>query len=72
MTKHEFGGVWTQLKLDVFRDYVNFFTTALKNRNFNLHYADAFAGTGQQNLKLSKGRIFSSQERILRDRCVLH
>lgn len=56
MTKHEFGGVWTQLKLDVFRDYVNFFTTALKNRNFNLHYADAFAGTGQQNLKTIEGQ----------------
>lgn len=55
-TKHEFGGPWTQLKLDVFRDYVNFFTTALKNRNFNLHYADAFAGTGQQNLKTVEGQ----------------
>lgn len=56
MTKHEFGGIWTQLKLNVFRDYVNFFTTALKNRNFNLHYADAFAGTGQQNLKTTEGQ----------------
>ncbi|MCK7547152.1 three-Cys-motif partner protein TcmP [Marinobacter koreensis] len=56
MTKHEFGGPWTQLKLDVFRDYVRFFTTALKNKNFNLHYADAFAGTGNQNLKTEEGQ----------------
>lgn len=56
MTKHEYGGAWTRVKLDVFRDYVNFFTVALKNKNFNLHYADAFAGTGKQNLKTTDGQ----------------
>lgn len=51
MAKHEFGGIWTRQKLDVLRDYIYFFTTALKNRNFNLHYADAFAGTGSQDTR---------------------
>ena len=62
MTRHEFGGGWTQQKLDILRDYVYFFTTALKNRNFTLHYADAFAGTGAQDVKTSdsQGNLLES------------
>lgn len=46
MTTHKFGGVWTEIKLNVLRDYLNFYTSALKNQHFSLIYIDAFAGTG--------------------------
>jgi three-Cys-motif partner protein len=45
---HVYGGIWTQKKLEVLREYLGFYTTALKNKGFTLHYADAFAGTGSQ------------------------
>lgn len=43
---HKFGGIWTQKKIEVLEQYLGFYVQALKNQNFNLHYADAFAGTG--------------------------
>lgn len=55
MTKHEFGGVWTRIKLSILQDYVHFFTTALRKKGFTLHYADAFAGTGSQSAKTKNG-----------------
>ena len=42
----EFGGEWTRLKLDILREYLNAYTTALKFQ-FQLLYLDAFAGTGE-------------------------
>ena len=50
--KHEFGGLWTRKKLELLRKYVNFYTSALKNLPFRLHFVDAFAGTGRQDIKL--------------------
>lgn len=50
--KHTFGGLWTRKKLAVLEDYLKFYTTALRNKPFTLHYADAFAGTGSQNPKV--------------------
>ena len=44
--EHNFGGVWTVLKLGVLRQYLQFFTTALRNQGFKLIYIDAFAGSG--------------------------
>jgi three-Cys-motif partner protein len=44
---HQFGGLWTQQKLQVLEEYLRFYATALKNQGFTLHYADAFAGTGR-------------------------
>lgn len=43
---HQFGGVWTRKKLEVLEAYLKFYVTALKNTGLNLHYVDAFAGTG--------------------------
>lgn len=43
---HKFGGVWTRKKLDILSKYLAFYTQALKNQSFKLHYVDAFAGTG--------------------------
>ncbi len=42
----EFGGPWTQEKLDILRRYLDGYTTALKNQPFNLIYVDGFAGAG--------------------------
>ena len=41
-----FGGEWTKQKLDILERYLGFYTTALKNQNFELLYIDAFAGMG--------------------------
>lgn len=42
----DFGGPWTREKLNILEHYLNAYTTALKNKRFNLVYIDAFAGTG--------------------------
>jgi len=43
---NQFGGTWTQEKLQILRGYLERYTTALKRQQFNLVYVDAFAGTG--------------------------
>lgn len=42
-----FGGPWTQAKLSILGEYLDRYTTALKNQAFDLIYVDAFAGEGQ-------------------------
>lgn len=42
----QFGGPWTEEKLDILESYLDTYTTALKNQPFDLVYVDAFAGTG--------------------------
>lgn len=49
---HKFGGEWTQLKLNILESYLHFFATALKKQYFNIIYIDAFAGTGECEIKL--------------------
>lgn len=46
MSTHEFGGRWTAKKLDILREYLQFFTTALRGTSFKLVYVDTFAGSG--------------------------
>ena len=41
-----FGGRGTQRKLEILAKYADFYSTALKDMPFTLHYFDAFAGTG--------------------------
>ncbi len=60
MMDHEFGGIWTRQKLEILKKYLSFYTIALKNQPFTLHYADAFAGTGTQTQKKK-----ASQEDLL-------
>lgn len=43
----KFGGSWTSKKLDIVEAYLDSYTTALKNKRFDLSYIDAFAGTGK-------------------------
>ena len=42
----QFGGSWTDQKLQRVRDYLIAYQEALKNQPFTLEYIDAFAGTG--------------------------
>ena len=42
-----FGGEWTKEKLEMLRQYLDAYTTALKNQSFKLVYIDAFAGSGR-------------------------
>jgi three-Cys-motif partner protein len=60
MTIHSFGGPWTLIKLDMLGRYLTFFNTALQrqpspDRPFERIYIDAFAGTGQCEIKLTDG-----------------
>lgn len=45
--KKDFGGGWSDKKLDVLAEYLQQYTTALKKQPFELIYIDAFAGAGR-------------------------
>jgi three-Cys-motif partner protein len=45
VTKHTFGGPWTEKKLRILGKYLSFYTTALRGK-FRTVYIDAFAGNG--------------------------
>lgn len=75
-SEDEFGGLWTEVKLDIVEKYLNAYTTALKqkphpDRPFRLLYIDAFAGSGwvvqddPENLG-AKRRIPGSADRAAR------
>ena len=50
MSEHNFGGGWTAQKLDILREYLEFFTVAL-NGKFKLIYVDTFAGSGKCTIR---------------------
>lgn len=64
-TEHRFGGAWTEIKLKVLRDYLHFYTTALKSKNFNLLYIDAFAGTGERTVGDEQPSLLGSEGHLL-------
>jgi len=56
-----FGGSWTEKKLEILKNYLNSYNTALKNQPFKRVYIDAFAGTGyrqQRKLQYDNPDIF--------------
>lgn len=57
-------GQWTEVKLSILRDYLNFYTNALKNQPFNLIYIDAFAGTGERAQKIEAAPLWHEEEEI--------
>lgn len=64
--KHSFGGPWTQIKLDLLNRYLTFFNTALQNqpsttKPFQRIYIDAFAGTGECEIKLAETTLCTIQ-----------
>jgi three-Cys-motif partner protein len=48
---HQFGGTWTDQKLDVLEGYLAAYTTALQKAKFTKGYIDAFAGSGYRDAK---------------------
>lgn len=59
----EFGGPWTQTKLECVRKYMHAYRQALKNQPFELEYVDGFAGNGE----LALPALPSAQEAVLFD-----
>lgn len=60
--KHSFGGPWTQIKLDLLGRYLVAFNLALQNspsasRPFTRIYIDAFAGTGECEIKTDEQTV---------------
>lgn len=61
-----FGGPWTEEKLQMFMDYLNAYLTALKNQPFEKVYIDAFAGTGTIKINLEEEHVIAgSASRVL-------
>ncbi len=50
----QFGGDWTVEKLERIRKYLAAYVTALKKKNFQTFYVDAFAGTGYNKVKVQQ------------------
>lgn len=60
---HQFGGGWTEDKLEVMQRYFSAYALALKNMPFAKWYVDAFAGTGQRSeIKVNSKDQFSMFE----------
>lgn len=51
---HKFGGAHTQIKLELVRLYIDFYTRVLKNQPFKLIYIDPFAGSGECEVRSSR------------------
>jgi len=47
----KFGGIWTEIKLDCVRSYLEAYLQALKFQSFEKLYLDAFAGTGAVEIR---------------------
>lgn len=54
-TRNQFGGAWTQEKLQGLQKYLAFYTQALKTQGFRLVYIDSFAGTGRCHIQTAAG-----------------
>ncbi|MFH0783055.1 MAG: three-Cys-motif partner protein TcmP [Pseudomonadota bacterium] len=63
MEDHYFGGAWTEIKLDILRKYLDFYTKALRKQGFELLYIDAFAGTGSRTELVSGAPILGLEEK---------
>lgn len=67
----EFGGPWTEEKIELLRKYLSAYTEALKSQPnsttpFKLVYIDAFAGTGHYHTKRTekRGGVLGGKEKI--------
>lgn len=57
-----FGGPWSRLKLDCVESYAVAYLKVMQQQNWSLHYVDAFAGQGRQQLKLLASNSDSQSE----------
>lgn len=65
MQEHNFGGPWTEIKLEILKKYLDFYTKALRNKPFDLLYIDAFAGTGRRTTTIPSAPILNQDEKKL-------
>jgi len=63
MEEHYFGGGWTEIKLDILRKYLDFYTKALSRQGFELLYIDACAGTGSRTEIVPSAPILGQEEK---------
>lgn len=61
---HQFGGSWTDQKLEILRKYLVAYATALSKTSFKTAYIDAFAGTGSRLPTGDRCRDPSSQQTL--------
>ena len=61
----QFGGNWTEEKLNIFTEYLTAYLTALQNQNFGKVYIDAFAGTGEIVTNDGEQHLVGSAKRAL-------
>lgn len=68
-----FGGEWTEKKLKSVERYLQAYVTALKKQSFELHYIDAFAGTGYREvLDTTSADQFPIGDMVINDTCQFH
>ena len=60
--RESFGGDWSQKKLKALKEYLESYTKALKNQDFELWYIDGFAGSGDQYNKEEDPQYEDSKE----------
>jgi three-Cys-motif partner protein len=61
----QFGGNWTEEKLNIFTEYLNAYLIALQNQKFSKVYIDAFAGTGEIVTRDGEQHLVGSAKRAL-------
>lgn len=55
---HDFGGAWTEIKLEAVEYYLNLYAKAL-SAHFDLRYIDAFAGSGRRTVMQIEGGLLT-------------
>jgi three-Cys-motif partner protein len=61
MVEHQFGGPWTEIKLDAVCYYLECYTKALSQRRFDIWFVDVFAGTGERTSERLTGGLLESK-----------
>jgi three-Cys-motif partner protein len=61
----QFGGKWTEEKLNIFTEYLNAYLIALQNQKFIKVYIDAFAGNGEIVTRDGNQHLVGSAKRAL-------
>lgn len=59
--EHQFGGPWTEVKLDAVQYYLECYAKALTWAGMDIWYIDAFAGTGERQAERQVGGIFENR-----------
>jgi len=61
LSRQQFGGNWTEEKLQSLRKYLGAYMTVMKKQPFQTFYIDAFAGTGYRKPRSAKEEVLIKQ-----------